>query len=325
MEEGTKERGQGEEAGTMAAADPEEILRRAVSVVESLLLVSARPLPLEKIGALAGVSDRAQLRRLVDLLKEKYAPESSGILVEEISRGLQLRTNPANQEHVRRLFEARPVRFSRPSLETLAVVAYRQPVTRLEIEQIRGVDCAGALRTLMDRRLIKVMGKKDVPGRPFLFGTTREFLEVFGLNALSDLPSMRDIEDFLERATGALAPRAEGSPGLPSEGFAEPEAGEGEDPGAVEEAGHGEPLVVPGAALPEGVSDDVLVEAASRGGVIYVNREGLAAPGPTRSKYELGAGFQTFEPAEPLVTEHDDLPEGLSDDAPESPEDENRG
>jgi len=321
MEEVTKDPARGETVGTEGSPETEETLGRLASVVESLLLVSAKPLSLERIGSLTGTSDRTMLRRVIEILKEKYSPESSGILVEEVSRGLQLRTNPANQEHVRKLFESRPARFTRPSLETLAVVAYRQPVTRLEIEQIRGVDCAAALRTLMDRRLVKVMGKKDVPGRPFLFGTTREFLEVFGLNALSDLPSMRDIEDFLERATGALAPSTEAAPGLPFEASPEPEEGGGEDPGEMEEMEHGEPLVISPKALPEGISDDVLVEAVSRGGVIYVDRSGLSAPGPSRSKYELGAGFQTFEPAEPLVTEHNDLPDGLSEDVPETPED----
>jgi len=321
MEEVTKDPAQGETTGTDGSPETEEPIGRLASVVESLLLVSAKPLSLERIGNLAGIPDRTLLRRVISVLKEKYSPESSGILVEEVSRGLQLRTNPANQEHVRKLFETRPARFTRPSLETLAVVAYRQPVTRLEIEQIRGVDCAASLRTLMDRRLVKVMGKKDVPGRPFLFGTTREFLEVFGLNALSDLPSMRDIEDFLERATGALVPSTDPAPGLPFEASPESEEGEGEDPGQMEEMEHGEPLVISAKSLPEGISDDVLVEAVSRGGVIYVDRSGLSAPGPNRSKYELGAGFQTFEPAEPLVTEHNDLPDGLSEDVPETPED----
>ncbi len=320
MEEVTKDPEQGRTIGKDASFE-EEDLGRAASIVESLLLVSAKPLSLERIGSLIGIGDKAKIRRVIAVLQEKYASESSGILVEEISRGLQLRTNPANQEHVRKLFETRPTRFTRPSLETLAVVAYRQPVTRLEIEQIRGVDCAGALRTLMDRRLVKVTGKKDVPGRPFLFGTTREFLEVFGLNALSDLPSMRDIEDFLESATGALLPRSGGIAGLPVAESPEPEGGEGEVPGEMEEADHGEPLVVSAESLPEGISDDLLVDAVSRGGVIYVDRDGLSAPGPSRSKYELGAGFQTFEPAEPLVTEHDDLPEGLSDDESEARED----
>lgn len=309
MEEVTKDPAQGRSTEADLPPDRGVDLERAASIVESLLLVSAKPLSLDRIGVLAGGLDRTQVRQVVEILKEKHPPESSGILVEEVARGLQLRTNPANQEHVRKLFEARPPRFTRPSLETLAVVAYRQPVTRLEIEQIRGVDCAASLKTLMDRRLVKVMGKKDVPGRPFLFGTTREFLEVFGMDSLSDLPSMRDIEDFLAAAAGALVPR---SP--------EPETGEGEVPVDLEDAEHGEPLIVAAGSLPEGISDDVLVDAASRGGVIYVDRKGLSSSGPNRSKYEFGAGFQTFEPAEPLVTEHSDLPDGLSDDDPESPE-----
>lgn len=320
MEEITKDPTQDEAIAADAPPDRGADLERAASVVESLLLVSAKPLSLDRIGQLLGGLGKTEVRQVVGILKAKYPPDSSGILVEEVAKGLQLRTHPANQEHVRKLFETRPPRFTRPSLETLAVVAYRQPVTRLEIEQIRGVDCAASLKTLMDRRLVKVMGKKDVPGRPFLFGTTREFLEVFGLDALSDLPSMRDIEDFLATAAAALVPRAEGEPGLPFDASGTPEDGEGEVPGEMGEAEHGEPLVVTAETLPEGISDDVLVEAASRGGVIYVDRKGLSAPGPNPSKYEYGAGFQTLDPAEPLVTEHNDLPEGLFDDEPEPPE-----
>lgn len=320
MEEVTKDPAQGEAIAADAPPDRGADLERAASVVESLLLVSERPLSFDRIGQLLGGLERSEVRKIVAILKAKYSPESSGILVEEVAKGLQLRTHPANQEHVRKLFETRPPRFTRPSLETLAVVAYRQPVTRLEIERIRGVDCAASLKTLMDRRLVKVVGKKDVPGRPFLFGTTRGFLEVFGLDALSDLPSMRDIEDFLATATGALVPRAQGDPELPFDASGAPEEGEGEVPGEMGEAEHGEPLVVTAEMLPEGISDEVLVDAASRSGVIYADRKGLSAPGPTQSKYEFGAGFQTFEPAEPLVTEHNDLPEGISDDQPESPE-----
>jgi len=321
MEEVTKDPTQGKAIAANAPADRGADLERAASVVESLLLISAKPLSFDRIGRLLGGLSKEELRQVVAILKAKYSPESSGILVEEVAKGLQLRTHPANQEHVRKLFETRPPRFTRPSLETLAVVAYRQPVTRLEIEQIRGVDCAASLKTLMDRRLVRVVGKKDVPGRPFLFGTTREFLEVFGMDALSDLPSMRDIEDFLATATEALVPRMEDGPELPFDASRAPEDAEGEVPGEMGEAEHGEPLFVTAETLPEGVSDDVLVDAASRSGVIYADRKGLSAPGLNQSKYEFGAGFQTFEPAEPLVTEHNDLPEGLSDDGPESPED----
>src|SRR3990172_2707261 len=101
-----------------------------------------------------------EVREVVRIVRNKYSADASGILVEEVARGIQLRTNPSNQEYVRKLFESRPPRFTRPSLETLAVVAYHQPVTRLEMEQIRGVDCAGALKTLMERRLVKVVGEK---------------------------------------------------------------------------------------------------------------------------------------------------------------------
>lgn len=306
---------------TKDPARGEANLERAASIVESLLLVSAKPLSFDRIGQLLGGLEKADVRQVVSILKAKYSPETSGILVEEVAKGLQLRTHPANQEHVRKLFETRPPRFTRPSLETLSVVAYRQPVTRLEIEQIRGVDCAASLKTLMDRRLVKVVGKKDVAGRPFLFGTTREFLEVFGLESLADLPSMRDIEDFLATATGALVPAEPGRRDFsPGDDDAPAEGGE-ELAEELSEAEHGEPLLSTTRVLPEGISDDLLADAASRGGVIYADSKELSAPGPSQSKYEFAAGFLTFDPAEPLVTEHSDLPEGLSDDEPDRPED----
>lgn len=305
---------------TKDPARGEANLERAASIVESLLLVSAKPLSFDRIGQLLGGLEKADVRQVVSILKAKYSPETSGILVEEVAKGLQLRTHPANQEHVRKLFETRPPRFTRPSLETLAVVAYRQPVTRLEIEQIRGVDCAASLKTLMDRRLVKVVGKKDVAGRPFLFGTTREFLEVFGLESLADLPSMRDIEDFLATATGALVPAEPGRRDFsPGDDDAPAEGGE-ELAEELSEAEHGEPLLSTTRVLPEGISDDLLADAASRGGVIYADSKELSAPGPSQSKYEFAAGFLTFDPAEPLVTEHSDLPEGLSDDDPQDRE-----
>ena len=229
---------------------------RAASILESLLLVSEHPLSLEKAGHLLGNLSRASVREAVAILQAKYSADSSGVVVEEVAKGIQFRTNPANQEYVRLLFDIRPARFSRASLETLSIVAYKQPVTRLEVEQIRGVDCAGSLKTLMERRLVKVVGKKDVIGRPFLFGTSREFLEVFGLGSLSDLPSMHDIEDFLAAATGGVVADH------PVEAFV-PSA-DSELAKSLEMAEHGEPLLSSEPMLPEGVSHDVLSEAASR-------------------------------------------------------------
>jgi segregation and condensation protein B len=229
---------------------------RASSILESLLLLSEQPLSLEKAGQVLGGLPKSLVREVIRILQAKYPPDSSGILVEEVARGIQLRTNPANQEYVRQLFDIKPTRFSRAALETLSIIAYKQPVTRLEIEQIRGVDCAGSLKTLMERRLVRVVGKKDVIGRPFLFGTSREFLEIFGLANLSDLPSMRDIEEFLSAATGGVVPESH------EEGEGPP--AESELAASLEAAEPGEPLLSSEPGLPEGVSDDVLSDAASR-------------------------------------------------------------
>ncbi len=314
---------------------------RCASILESLLLVSAQPLSWEKIGQVLGGLTRAQAGEVVAALKEKYPSVSSGILVEEIAKGVQLRTNPANQEYVRSLFEARPARFTRPSLETLAVIAYKQPVTRAEIEQIRGVDCAASLKTLMERRLVKVVGKKDVPGKPFLFGTTREFLETFGLAGLSDLPSMRDIEDFLAAASGGVVAEGPSQPALfrvEDEGTAH---GNGyEIAEGLRETEHGEPFVTTHSDIPEGLSEDALAgEAGSLGegepaeGVEArpawepgstlrdirkreekVDRGAVSADALQEARGEFAGRLLEGEPAEPLVTAFNDLREGVSDD-----------
>ncbi len=253
-------------SGAEREADaPEVDLHRAAAILESLLLVSTEPLPLDKARQLLGNLSRVQIREVQGILLSKYPPESSGILVEEVARGLQLRTNPANQEHIRKLYDIKPPRFSRAALETLAIIAYKQPLTRQEIEQIRGVDSAGSLKTLMDRRLVRVMGKKDVPGKPFLFGTTREFMEVFSIGSLSDLPSMRDIEEFLSAST---ATRVEGArpgsavPVIPEGGI---EQGGQELAASLEATGPaGEGAMPAGELLPDGLNEAELADAASK-------------------------------------------------------------
>ncbi len=343
MEENPKtptpdEAGGGAEDPQAAGHDP----ARCASILESLLLVSAQPLSWEKIGRMLGGLTRSQAGDVVALLKAKYAADSSGILIDEIANGLQLRTNPANQEYVRQLFEARPARFTRPSLETLAVIAYKQPVTRAEIEQIRGVDCAASLKTLMERRLVKVVGKKNVAGKPFLFGTTREFLEVFGLAGLSDLPSMRDIEDFLAAATGGVVAEGPAQPELFREAGSEPAEIEGREIAeALRESEHGEPFVTAHSDIPEGLSEDVLVEEAGSFGEGEPEAGGDARPAwahgvtlrdirkrdektdrPAVSPDDLAriraeSAMAPLEGAhaEPLLAAFRGLPEGVSDDA----------
>ncbi len=169
---------------------------RLSSIIESILLVSTTPLTQERARKILHHYDKKSFDEAITVLLNKYSGES-GILMERVAGGYQLRTNPANQDYVRALLESRPPRLSRASLETVSIIAYKQPITRAEIEDIRGVDSQGAIKTLMERRLIKVVGKKEMPGRPFLFGTTKEFLELFGLESLSFLPSISELEEIL--------------------------------------------------------------------------------------------------------------------------------
>jgi segregation and condensation protein B len=124
----------------------------------------------------------------------------------EVDAGYQLRTNPENSRWVKRLEAIKPVRMSRAALEVLAVVAYRQPVTRVEVDNIRGVDSGAVLRQLLARDLVRIVGRKEEPGRPFLYGTTHEFLNFFSLNKLDDLPPLRDVTELAEEQRAASQP-----------------------------------------------------------------------------------------------------------------------
>jgi segregation and condensation protein B len=135
-----------------------------------------------------------EIKRLMGELIEEYRERNMGLLIAEIANGYQMVTNPAYADFVRK-FKGSQVssRLSMPALETLAIIAYKQPLIRAEIEQIRGVNSDSAIRTLYEKRLIKIMGRKEAPGRPFLYGTTREFLQYFGLKDLSELPTLKDL------------------------------------------------------------------------------------------------------------------------------------
>ncbi len=172
----------------------EATLTRAV---EAVLFVSPEPVPLARLEAVFGPdgADRAALRAALDRLGRSL--DGRGVELREVAGGYQLRTRPDLAPVLARLEVPRPVRLSRAALETLALVAYRQPVTRAEVEDVRGVDTGGVLKTLLERGMVRILGKKDVPGRPLLYGTTPRFLEAFGLASLSELPSLREIDELL--------------------------------------------------------------------------------------------------------------------------------
>jgi segregation and condensation protein B len=170
-------------------------------IVESLLFVSDVPLRSERICDALEVERPLVMQALGELVGE-YRDAHRGFVLEEVAEGYQFRTRPEYADWVLRLTKARPVRFSQAALEALAIIAYRQPVTRAEIDYLRGVDSGGVVKTLLERHLIRILGKKDVPGKPMIYGTTREFLEFFGLRDLASLPTLKE---FSELAPGELA------------------------------------------------------------------------------------------------------------------------
>ena len=166
---------------------------RLKAILESLLFAASGPVTLAQLVTVLETVPRDTIRLALADLGSGYAANGRGFMLEEVANGYQLRTAKEHAFYVRKLLAAKPPRLSRPLLETLAIIAYRQPVTRPEIEQLRGVDCGGVIDTLLERRLVKIGGRKEAPGRPLVYATTPEFLEIFGLKDIGSLP---DLEEF---------------------------------------------------------------------------------------------------------------------------------
>ena len=158
-------------------------------VVEALLFASDTPLEAERIREVLELGDVDEARALVDELRARYDREDRALAIVEVGGGYRMVTRPQIAPWLMRLAKTRTkARLSRPALETLAIIAYRQPVSRPEVDAVRGVNSEGVLDNLLDRRMIRIAGRKDAPGRPYLYETTREFLVAFGLRDVSDLP-----------------------------------------------------------------------------------------------------------------------------------------
>ncbi len=165
------------------------------AIIEALIFAAEVPLTLEKIREILDLPKK-EIQGILDQLQAEYDMQSRGFTLVEVAEGWQFRTRPEYAHWVRKLKKTKTFALSQPALETLAVIAYRQPVMRSEIEKIRGVDSCGVLRTLLEKKLIKIFGRKDIPGRPLVYGTTRYFLEVFGLKDLTGLPTLKEIESL---------------------------------------------------------------------------------------------------------------------------------
>ncbi|HDZ62442.1 MAG TPA: SMC-Scp complex subunit ScpB [Nitrospirae bacterium] len=169
--------------------------KEAKIILESILFISGEPLKIESIGKIMELEKRDMERVVKDLVSE-YQLKDSGIMVAEVAEGIQMVTNPVSAPWVRKMLATSvPSRISHQSLETLAIVAYKQPIIKAEIESIRGVGSDGVLKTLLERRLIKILGRKEAPGRPLMYGTTKEFLQYFGLKDLTELPTLKEFQE----------------------------------------------------------------------------------------------------------------------------------
>ena len=170
--------------------------RSLKTIVESLLFVHDQPLTLDRLALLLEEHERSDIRIALEELMQEYGAAKRGIVLVQVAGGYQLRSRPENADYIRRLTKSRGVKFSQSALETLSIIAYRQPVTRAEVEYLRGVDSGGVLKTLLEKKLLRILGKKDVPGKPLIYGTSREFLELFSLKDLASLPTLKEIQEL---------------------------------------------------------------------------------------------------------------------------------
>lgn len=211
MEEERRQDEQAEDvkAGEAAVADSGN---RLAAIVESILFAAGEPLTVRRIVEALNGPSLAEVRGALQRVAARYAQEDRGVRLVEVAGGYQLRTARENADWVRAVFRDRPRRLGKAGLETLAIVAYRGPVTKAEVEAIRGVDIDGVLGTLIRRGLVKVCGRKEAVGRPLLYGTTEEFLELFGLRNLSELPTLKELPEPAEvLADGKVTIEAAGS------------------------------------------------------------------------------------------------------------------
>jgi segregation and condensation protein B len=168
------------------------------TIIEALILASDVPLAPEKIVEVLQTEDRDKVKGLLMELVHEYEMRQGGFLLQEVAGGYQFRTRANLAPWIKRLKGGKSSVMTPAAMETLAIVAYRQPVVKAEVDKIRGVDVGGSLKTLLEKKLIRILGRKDVPGRPMLYGTTRKFLEIFNLKDLSELPTMQEVKDLQE-------------------------------------------------------------------------------------------------------------------------------
>jgi segregation and condensation protein B len=167
------------------------------AILEALIFASETPLTLERAADVLTDTEKKEILSLLEELGREYEARGGGILLVQVAGGFQFRTRSDLGPWIKKLKGLRSL-LTPASLETLAIIAYRQPVVKLDIDNIRGVDAGGAIKKLLEKKLIRIMGRKDVPGKPMIYGTTKKFLEVYNLQDLSDLPTLQELKELQE-------------------------------------------------------------------------------------------------------------------------------
>ncbi|MBA5869667.1 MAG: SMC-Scp complex subunit ScpB [Nitrospira sp. CR2.1] len=182
------------------ASDPAfSDVRALKGIVEALLFVTAEPIPVTRLLALLGAATKQEIEEALASLGHDYEQEGRGLQLAELAGGYRIVTKAEFAPWLKRLEKVKaPSKLSRSALESLAIIAYKQPIVRAEVEQIRGVETSGVIRTLLERKLVRIVGRKEEPGRPIMYGTTKAFLEHFGLRDLSQLPPLREFKELGE-------------------------------------------------------------------------------------------------------------------------------
>ena len=228
-------------------------------MVESLLFVAEEPLTVDKIRKVLTDTEPGSIRDVLNTLFDEYRERAGGFYLAAVAGGYQFRTRPEYNTVIRRMLKPNAPRLSKAALETLAIVAYKQPVIRSDVEHIRGVDAGGVLRLLLERKLIRILGRKEIPGRPLIYATTKLFLEIFDLKDLKDLPSPKEIEDMSESlAESDLAALTDEPPeSAPGDSTSEdlPDTGGAAPGGSVPEVPPETGESAPGDSTPEDLPD----------------------------------------------------------------------
>lgn len=176
----------------------DDITAHIKGVLEALLFINERPITLEQIKKVLETVSGTEIKSAIKMLASEYAEKKSGIVIREIAGGYQMFSNPGYATYVKSFYKTKhKEKLSKPALESLAIIAYKQPVTRADIELIRGVNSDGVVAHLFNKELIKIVGRKDVPGRPYLYGTTKQFLEYFGLKSMDTLPKLEEFPSLM--------------------------------------------------------------------------------------------------------------------------------